>query len=61
MVIFVRITNSDVLVQVNRRDNIDSSRDVAPLKPADDAIVLDTTHLSFEDVVERVLNYAAGL
>jgi cytidylate kinase len=38
-----------------RRDKIDSTRDVAPLRPAADAVVIDTSELSVEQVVERVL------
>jgi cytidylate kinase len=37
------------------RDKIDSTRDVAPLKKADDAVYIDTTKLSIEEVVERLL------
>ena len=37
------------------RDRIDSSREVAPLRAADDAIVVDTTEMSVEQVLERVL------
>jgi cytidylate kinase len=41
-----------------RRDQIDSTRAVAPLRAAEDAVVLDTSHLSVEQVVERVLALA---
>lgn len=41
-----------------RRDDQDSSRDVAPLKPAADAVVLDTTSLEFEAQVARVMDLA---
>jgi cytidylate kinase len=51
----------EILEQVNRRDGIDSNRDVAPLRQADDAIVLDTTDLSFEDVVKNILEHADRL
>lgn len=44
-----------VLEEIIRRDKIDSSRSVAPLKKADDAIYLDSTGLSVHQVVERVL------
>lgn len=56
-----RADYEEILRQVNRRDEIDSKRDVAPLKRADDAIFLDTTNDSFERVVEIVLEHAAGL
>ncbi len=41
-----------------RRDDQDSSREVAPLKPAADAVVLDTTSLEFEAQVARVMDLA---
>lgn len=41
-----------------RRDDQDSSREVAPLKPAADAVVLDTTSLAFEAQVARVMDLA---
>ncbi len=41
-----------------RRDRIDSSREVSPLRPAEDAIVVDTTDLDVEQVVSRVLDLA---
>lgn len=46
---------------ISRRDRQDSEREVSPLKPAEDAVVLDTTSLSLEEVVSRVLDLADGL
>lgn len=40
------------------RDHADSTRPVAPLRPAGDAVRLDTTRLSLEDQVERVVALA---
>jgi len=40
------------------RDAADASRAVAPLRPAADAVLLDTTHLSFEDQVARIVALA---
>jgi cytidylate kinase len=39
-----------------RRDAIDSRRKTSPLRPAADAIVIDTNDLTLEEVVERVLS-----
>ncbi len=47
-----------LLAEIKVRDERDASRTVAPLKPADDAVVIDTTHLSVSDVVTRVLELA---
>ncbi|MCL2684253.1 MAG: (d)CMP kinase, partial [Synergistaceae bacterium] len=48
----------ETLKKVIARDRIDSTRDIAPLKPADDAIRLDTTEMSFEEVVSTVMRYS---
>ena len=42
---------------INERDKSDESRAVGPLKPAEDAIIVDTTNLSIEQVVEKLLAY----
>jgi cytidylate kinase len=42
---------------IEERDKSDESRAVGPLKPADDAIVVDTTDLDADEVVARVLRY----
>jgi len=44
-----------VLEDLRRRDRIDSRRAVSPLRPAEDAIIIDTDGLSLDEVVERVL------
>ena len=41
--------------EIAERDRRDAARAVAPLKPAEDAFVLDTTGVGIEDVVEQVL------
>lgn len=51
---------SAVLASVQRRDEIDSGRALAPLRPAEDAVVIDTTSLSVEKVLERVLSLVNG-
>jgi CMP/dCMP kinase len=43
-----------VLAMVNERDRIDSTRDVAPLKVAQDAVVIDSDKLNADEVFERV-------
>jgi cytidylate kinase len=44
-----------LLRDIQERDARDSARSAAPLKPAEDAIEIDTTELSVEQVVDRVL------
>ena len=46
---------------MKKRDRQDSERGTSPLKPAPDAVILDTTSLSLEGVVSRVLELARGL
>lgn len=43
-----------ILTQQQHRDATDEGRTVGPLKPADDAIVLDSTHLTAEQVIDRM-------
>lgn len=45
----------EILADVNRRDQIDSTREHSPLRPAPDAIILDTTSQAPETVVEKIL------
>jgi cytidylate kinase len=42
---------------IEERDKSDESRTVGPLKPAEDAIIVDTTNLSIEQVVEKLADY----
>lgn len=42
---------------MEKRDKSDQNRTVGPLKPADDAIIIDTTNLNLEQVVDKLLNY----
>jgi cytidylate kinase len=43
--------------EIAERDARDCQREVSPLKPAEDALVIDTTRLSIDQVVERVLEH----
>jgi len=43
------------LQDINSRDERDVNRKVSPLRPADDAVVIDTTTLTIEEVLEAVL------
>jgi len=47
---------SQILAEVEARDARDSSRKHSPLKPAKDALVIDTTNLSIDQVTNQVLN-----
>lgn len=44
-----------VLADVERRDAADSSRATSPLRPADDAVVVDTSEMSLEEVLDALI------
>jgi cytidylate kinase len=49
------VTLSGLQREIEARDARDASRTVAPLKPADDAVLVDTTGMGIDDVVAKVL------
>jgi cytidylate kinase len=49
-----------VLDSMRRRDQIDSQRALAPLRAAEDAVVIDTTALNIQQVMEHVLALVEG-
>lgn len=48
----------DLITQINQRDRLDSTRKVSPLRKAEDAVEIDTTMLTIDQVVERILALA---
>lgn len=50
----------EILAGVMERDRIDSSRDVSPLRVADDAVVIDSDHMSADEVLARALELCHG-
>lgn len=51
------ITMEEALKDVSDRDIRDSRRDIAPLKRAEDAIYVDTTHMTLEEVTDTILSF----
>ncbi|MEI4262587.1 (d)CMP kinase [Roseovarius sp. D0-M9] len=49
------VTYESVLADLRQRDARDSARAAAPLKPADDALLLDTSKLTIEEAVRRAI------
>ena len=47
----------DLLHEIQTRDERDTNRAVAPLRPADDALILDSTNKPIEQVLEEVLSF----
>lgn len=60
---FVRVghesSEAAVLEDLRRRDQIDSGRDISPMKPADDAVVIGTDGMTLDEVLQRALKLAA--
>ena len=50
----MKFNKDRILEEINQRDNLDKTRDICPLHPADDAVIIDTTSLSIDEVVEEV-------
>ena len=51
---------ASVLEDIRRRDERDAKRETAPLRPADDAIMVDTTGLTIDEVVELLARHCAN-
>ncbi len=54
------ITQEEVALDLSNRDTIDSTREIAPLKKADDAIYIDTTDMTIEEVVTKILKHISS-
>lgn len=52
----IDVSLADVLSELNIRDNRDKARSASPLKPADDAVCIDTSGMSVVQVLEHVLD-----
>ncbi len=53
------LTEAEVLAEQQARDARDSAREIAPLAPAADAVILDTTHLGLDDAIAAALQAVA--
>ena len=56
-----RIDAEAMRQEVEIRDRVDSERPVAPLRPAPDAVIVDTDHLDVEQVVDQIVNSVRGV
>lgn len=50
----INVSLEQVLNELLERDKRDKNRAVAPLKPASDAVIIDTTHLTISEVIDRI-------
>ena len=51
-------TYEEVLADINQRDYNDTHREIAPLRQAEDAVLLDSTNLTVDEVVEEIVKAA---
>ena len=49
-----------ILEDIKKRDYNDSHREIAPLKPADDGIIVDTTELTLDESIEKIREIISG-
>lgn len=54
------VSEADVLEEILVRDRLDSTRSDAPLKQADDALYIDTTGMTTDDVIQQMMDYVRG-
>ena len=52
-----RVDGEAMRKEVELRDRVDSERPVAPLRPAEDALIIDTDHLDVDQVVDRIVGH----
>lgn len=49
-----------VLAEIKERDYNDSHRETAPLKQADDAVLIDSSYMTIEEAVDKIVSYIKG-
>lgn len=55
------VNREDVEADIRKRDEQDQSRKLAPLKPADDAVMIDTSEMGIEQVLEKIQKSIDGI
>lgn len=50
----ISVNYQEVLEDIKRRDDQDSNRELAPLRPAEDAVLIDSSNLTVEEVVNKI-------
>ncbi len=53
----IEVSESEILAQIRERDQQDQQRTIAPLRAAEDAIHIDSTHMTADQVVARMLSF----
>lgn len=54
-----RVDEESMRKEVELRDRVDSNRPVAPLRPAEDAVIIDTDQLDLDAVVDRIVRHVS--
>ena len=57
----LEVNYDEILSEIIRRDTIDSTREVAPLRKADDAIEIDSSNYNINEVTEIICNYIENI
>jgi cytidylate kinase len=57
---FTGATLESVAAEITERDRLDSTRAVSPLRPAADAVLIDTTTMTIDQVVDQVIRHIRG-
>ncbi|SMB94418.1 cytidylate kinase [Desulfonispora thiosulfatigenes DSM 11270] len=52
-----KIDLEKLIVEIKTRDNMDTQREYSPLKPASDAIIIDSSKINLEQVIGSIINY----
>ena len=52
----MEVNYNEILEDIKKRDDQDMNRPIAPLKAADDAVIIDSSDMNFEEVVEALIN-----
>ena len=52
-----KVDYNALLEEIKQRDYNDSHREIAPLKPAEDAVMIDTSDMTIEEVVDKIVSY----
>lgn len=59
--LYKELTLEKTIEEINKRDELDTTRAISPLKKAVDAHAIDTSHLSIDEIVEKILELQESL
>lgn len=53
----INVDYKQILLDIQKRDKVDSERDISPLRVTADSIIIDTSELSIKEVVDKIYNF----